>query len=168
MAISNAPHSPILYFAYGSNMDTERITDRKRCPQARYVCVAKLRGQKLAITRESSDEDRHGVADIVPSKRHVVWGVVWELTREDLERLDIQEGTRTGAYQRTQIRVVERSSGREISCETYVVPDNRRAAVQIPTTKCYLRHLLRGAKQHELPSHYRSKLRRLWDAGKGD
>lgn len=39
------------YFAYGSNMNWQQMT--QRCPSARFVSVARLPEHKLAITRQS-------------------------------------------------------------------------------------------------------------------
>jgi hypothetical protein len=154
----------MLYFAYGSNMDTVWIRQSIRCPAAEFVCVAKLSGSRLAFTRKS--KDGHGVADAVPNPRAVVWGVVWRLNQDDLARLDKREGAkaRKPKYVRRPVSVQQLNTGKKLACQTYFVPAGLRKAQEVPTTKEYLGHLLDGARQHGLPKHYVAKLRRLWQS----
>jgi len=84
------------YFAYGSNMDHEQIISR--CPSANYVGVGFMPDYKLAFTRNSRNWNS-AVADVLISPSDVVWGVVYELSMEDLNKLDIHEG-HPNIYQR--------------------------------------------------------------------
>jgi len=79
----------VLYFAYGSNLDFAQM--KGRCPSARSVGVAKLPGRRLAFTRWSGGR-KGAVADAVADPAGEVWGVVFEITAEDLEMLDRCEG----------------------------------------------------------------------------
>jgi hypothetical protein len=83
----------VLYFAYGSNLDFDQM--KSRCPSARFAGVAKLPGRRLAFTRWS--ESRKGaVADAVADPASEVWGAVYEITAEDLGKLDGHEGFTPG------------------------------------------------------------------------
>ena len=154
----------MLYFAYGSNMESGRIKAADRCPGAELVCVAKLTDHKLAFTRKS--KDGHGVADAVPTKRAVVWGVVWRLTCKDVDRLDKREGAKAAQpkYVRRAVSVCRFDGGEGLPCETYFVVDNQREKQEVPSTKKYVGYLLDGARKHKLPRHYITKLRTLWKA----
>ena len=77
------------YFAYGSNMDEEHM--KTRCSRARYLGRGVLTNYKIAFTRYSSKWDS-SVADVVASQGEVVWGVLYELSEEDLLKLDRFEG----------------------------------------------------------------------------
>ena len=156
--------STMLYFAYGSNMESGRIKAANRCPHAEFVCVARLQGHRLAFTRKS--KDGHGVADAVANGRHVIWGVVWRLTVNDVERLDEREGARAAQpkYVRRPVTLRRRDDGKELSCETYFVPDEEREEQGVPSTKQYVGYLRDGAQEHKLPRHYVAKLRQLWRA----
>jgi len=70
-----------LYFAYGSNMNPERI--RQRIPDARPVGRATLRGWRLV---------ERLYADIERSRGGRVEGVLYLVTRTELHRLDAYEG----------------------------------------------------------------------------
>ena len=64
-----------LYFAYGANMDVEKMTTR--CPGAKFVGCAVLRGYRLAFTLESEFWIwKGGVGDIVKDTKGEVWGLV--------------------------------------------------------------------------------------------
>src|SRR5688572_20444348 len=144
----------MLYFAYGSNMRSSRIRAADRCPRAEFVCVAKLTGHKLAFTRKS--KEGHGVADAVPAKRAVVWGVVWRLTREDVDRLDRREGAKAASpkYIRRAVSVHGFDNSQEMTCESYFVKEDQREEQEVPSTKTYVGYLLDGAREHKLPRHY--------------
>jgi gamma-glutamylcyclotransferase (GGCT)/AIG2-like uncharacterized protein YtfP len=75
----NAPN--FLYFAYGSNMNPERI--RHRLPEARAVGRATLHGWRLV---------ERLYADIERAKGGRVNGVLYCVTPTELHRLDAYEG----------------------------------------------------------------------------
>ena len=60
---------PLLYFAYGSNLDADQM--RTRCPTARAVSQARLPDHRLAFTHPSR-RWRGGSADIVPAAGQAV------------------------------------------------------------------------------------------------
>ena len=70
-----------LYFAYGSNMNPERI--RQRIPEARPVGRATLRGWRIV---------ERLYADIEKARGGRVEGVLYLVTRTELHRLDLCEG----------------------------------------------------------------------------
>ena len=70
-----------LYFAYGSNMNPERI--RQRIPEARPIGRATLRGWRLV---------ERLYADIEKSRGSRVEGVLYLVTTTELHRLDAYEG----------------------------------------------------------------------------
>ena len=70
-----------LYFAYGSNMNPERI--RERIPMARTVGTALILGWRLK---------ERLYADIERSRGSRVEGVLYLVTKTELHRLDLYEG----------------------------------------------------------------------------
>lgn len=149
-------------FAYGSNMDSEQMTDR--CPSERKVCIAKMGGHRLAFTR-TSKKWNGGVADVLPSAGDEVWGVVYELSAGDLRRLDEYEGYKEGrpesknAYNR-QERVVLREGDTANALTAWVYLATPQPGTHRPSLE-YLRHIIKGAKENELPAPYLSKLEHL-------
>lgn len=139
----------MLYFAYGSNMDPEQMA--LRCPGSRLVGTARLPGYRLAFSRYSSKRNG-GVADVVPDPDHEVWGVVWDLSEENLAILDGFEGYDPGgtcAYSRTRIEV-ESEQG-TLEAEIYFAT---RQPNPPPPSRAYMQHLIEGAKAHGLPDDY--------------
>lgn len=64
----------------------------KRCPESRYIGTAKLHDFRFQI-------NERGFANIVPSSRHSVEGLVYRLNQTDEAKLDKNEGVPT-AYQK--------------------------------------------------------------------
>jgi gamma-glutamylcyclotransferase (GGCT)/AIG2-like uncharacterized protein YtfP len=79
----------MFYFAYGSNMNWQQM--HERCPSARFFGIAELQHHKLAFTRKSKNRGC-GVADAVSGPGQKLWGVVYEVTTLDIEKLDNLEG----------------------------------------------------------------------------
>jgi hypothetical protein len=83
---------------------------RQRCPKSSLSpFVAEARGWKLCFPRRSNRRGG-GVGSITEDQSASVWGVVFSVTKEDLQRLDTFEGVPVGAYKRELIEVVDRHS----------------------------------------------------------
>ncbi len=91
----------MLYFAYGSNLDWKQM--RERCPSAVFVCKAKLKDHRLDFTRYSCKR-KGGVADVVPEEGHDIWGVVYQISEQDVVLLDRCEGFKPGRQENSYIR----------------------------------------------------------------
>jgi hypothetical protein len=89
------------YFAYGSNMDLEQM--RRRCPDSKLAGVAVLEDHQIGFTRFSVNRNS-AVADVLVSPGRQVWGILYEVSTADLEKLDIAEGVPT-AYRRSELTV---------------------------------------------------------------
>ena len=72
-----------LYAAYGSNMNLGQMAHR--CPDAKKIGIGIIEDYELVFAR-------NGYADISPKKSNFVPVVVWELTEECEQRLDVYEG----------------------------------------------------------------------------
>ena len=77
------------YFAYGSNMDTEQMSQPERAPSAEKVETAKLTGYEFFI-------NERGVANIRKKDGGSVFGVVFHISDEDEKALDKREGVQYG------------------------------------------------------------------------
>src|SRR5260370_38877209 len=81
----------VRYFAYGSNMLTARL--RERVPSATAIGIGQLVGHALRWDKRSwRDGSGKCDAEATSRKGDVVWGVVFELDREDKPALDKAEG----------------------------------------------------------------------------
>ena len=79
----------VKYFAYGSNLDLRQM--KMRCPLSKLVSKGLLSGHSLTFNKYSSGWDG-GVADVIRDKDSEVWGLVFEISESDLEKLDRYEG----------------------------------------------------------------------------
>jgi len=79
----------MLYFAYGSNLDPAQM--RERCPESTVVGLASLADYRISFPRYSNRWGG-GTASIQLAHGETAWGVLYELTDEDLAKLDGFEG----------------------------------------------------------------------------
>ena len=127
-----------LYFAYGSNLNHEGM--QYRCPDAEPVAAATLEGWTLSF---------RGVADIEPRDGGRVQGAVWQISDDDLARLDTYEGY-PSLYGREHLLVRPRGldEADELPAVTYVMRDDYPG---LPSPG-YLETIRRGYGQWELPT----------------
>lgn len=142
----------IVIFAYGSNMLTKRLTDR--CPSAKVLGPAELRGYELRWHKKSKDES--GKCDVVPAgKAALVYGVLFELDIAQKSKLDEIEGLGQG-YEEKQVEVSFKGAVRK--SQLYYA--NNIDPELTPYT-WYKALVVAGAKEHGLPADY---VRQLEDA----
>ena len=152
----------MLYFAYGSNMDSGQM--RARCPSAQFVAIAKLPDHRLAFTRHAKDRDC-GTCDGVPEPGREIWGVVFELSEADVLRMDESEGYQPGrpleanCYVREQRQVYRGGKAGE-PLVVWLYFANRQPNPPLPNA-AYKRQLVEGARFWRLPEEYQAQLRQI-------
>lgn len=152
----------MLYFAYGSNMDWERMTHRSRASTAQFLCKALLPGYRLAFTRRT--DAGTGAADIVADQGNEVWGVLYHIEPEDRVNLDLHEEVRSNQCRSETVLVhPEGERSRTLKVFTYVA--SHKLPAHQPPTRQYLEYLLNGARQARLPEDYIRKLRHIATLG---
>ncbi len=154
----------MLYFSFGSNLDPDQM--RARCPAHRVVGVAVLRDHKLVFPLFSEGWGG-GVASVQLSHGNDVWGVLFELTEEDIRALDGYEGFRApgdahNLYERDQIwvdlvRPEDGSVPRRVRAWTYLA----HTANPMRPSRRYIEAIVRGARAHKLPDDYVAQLGRI-------
>jgi hypothetical protein len=133
--------SRVLVFAYGSNMDPERM--RARVPGALPRGRARLPGHRLVIDKRGRDGSAK--ANLRREAGALVWGVTWDLRVADLAALDGHEA----GYERILVSV-ELESG---TADAHAYRSDRLAPGALPFD-WYLEHVLRGARAFGLPEDY--------------
>lgn len=151
-----------LYFAYGSNLDKAQILER--CPSAKFNCVARLDNYKIAFTRKSIKR-RCGVADAVEATGESIFGVVYDISDEDMRKLDDNEGYKgegnsKNSYNRKKsiVTAIVINGENQIQAEIYFAV--RQPAPPLPS-KEYLGLIITGAKVWGLPYEYIRKLEKI-------
>lgn len=153
------PTEPILYFAYGSNLNTGQM--RERCPSATVAFKARAEGWRLCFPRYSENR-AGGVASLEPADSSTAWGVIYSLTWEDWEALNRREGFQPGrpcaenTYCWVSLHVLD-EAGQSHEVGTYLANTKRDYR---PSRK-YLSLITSGAKEHGFPGDYRTLLEQV-------
>lgn len=103
------------YFAYGSNLSKKQM--KERCPNSKPVAIVTLHHYKLVFVGWSR-QWRGGVASIKPFRGEKILGAIYEISEEDLRRLDKYEGA-PDIYNRLKVTVTD-DFGELIEAITYV------------------------------------------------
>jgi len=141
----------MIYFAYGSNMDKEQMADR--CPSSRVIGAARLAHYTLAFTRWSRAWNS-ATADILPDREKDVYGVLYDLTLDDLKRMD-----KIADYPHSYIRqdVFVEVGTEQIPALTYVAI--RQGSFF--ASKAYRAKMVQGAATYKFPAQYMIFLKSL-------
>ena len=137
-----------LYFAYGSNMDPQRIQERINRPPAREA--AALSGYKLYFNKQADRKPGIGYANIMPTEGETVHGILYQVTECELSRIDCYERVHSGHYSRLNVTVLP-NDGQEVAAVTYIACPDKISDGLVPE-RCYLDHLLAG--KDDLPEVY--------------
>ncbi len=132
------------YFAYGSNMNEPQMSNR--CSGAISSGIARLDGYKFAL-------DYKGYATVLESATDYVWGVLWEISDDHKENLDIAEGVRNGAYKALNILVEQDNV--KIDALIYI---SLRKPNEGNRQLGYEKKVIEGAVKWNLPNSYIKKL----------
>lgn len=151
-----------LYFAYGSNMLTERL--RARCLSARQVDVGYMQNHALNFSKISNDKS--GKATPIPKDGSKLYGVLFNIDTGELEKLDRAEGAGNG-YKRVSESVQIGSQEARAEAVTYVAT---KMDANLKPYDWYRNLVLAGAIQHGLPEQHQDFIRSfevVIDADKG-
>jgi len=150
----------LTYFAYGSNLLSERL--RRRVPSARALGPARLTGFRLRFNLRGGDDSAK--CNIEPQPGGAVWGVAWSLPAAERVYLDAAESLGE-AYALQTVTLDLAGHGREAF--TYVgLPEQLGA--EYPPYAWYKAFVLAGAHEHALPDAYLAGLARVRAAADRD
>ena len=135
-----------MYFAFGSNMNPNRMRERKAFFTARVG--AKLSDYKMSFSFRRTDGC--GSGNIRPEKSSVVHGALYTLEDGGLDKLDVFEMVTQGCYRRERV-TVETLDGEKVEAATYIVTDEFYQDGLVPRSE-YLDHCLAG--KDVLPVEY--------------
>ena len=88
-----------------------------------------------------------------------VWGVLYDITDEELAHLDLTEGVLIGNYRRIEIAVTS-LAGTEAEIAAFTLVSDQRAPDLLPSDR-YMACLIAGALEHGLPAEWVEHLRRI-------
>ena len=143
-------------FCYGSNMNTERITER--CSSSCFISRAKVSGWKLVFNKKS--KDKSSKANLVyTGDKSLVWGVIFDISEDQKPLLDKAEGLGKG-YDEYKLQVIN-DLEQEIECVCYIATDPKYLDDNLKPYDWYGDFCLLGAKEHNLPKEWILTLERL-------
>jgi len=148
--IKNMAEDNEYYFAFGSNLNPDRMIQREAFFTKREHAV--LDGFKLVFAFNSGSG--FGSATLVPDKNSEVHGALYTLEKGGLDKLDIFEWVPRGGYERVDVKV-RLDNGEMKDCVAYLATHEYFKTGLIPS-RTYLDHLLKG--KDILPLEYYSFL----------
>jgi len=128
------------YFAYGSNLNQRQMLER--CPDSKPKFTATLHNYRLVFVGWSR-RWRGGIASIRPFRGEKVLGAIYEVSEEDLKRLDRYEGS---DYHRLNVKV-NNEDGEPMEAITYI---NTQQADETKPSPEYLAIMRQGYKDWRL------------------
>lgn len=140
---------PAHYFAFGANMNSAVL--RRRRIEVLSREPARLRGYRLVFDLAGSPGVEPAFANVVRHPEHDVYGVLYQLTQEQADRVDSYEGL---AYSVIEVEVEGERSGARWS-RTY---QTKRPAPGLRPSRRYLCLLCEGARENPLPPSYLQEL----------
>jgi len=145
----------VKYFAYGSNMNPERMKTRQIFFTQRKRAI--LRGYRLDFNKIAFGNPEEGYANIVEDENAIVEGALYEISDLGISKLDMYECF-PNHYDRIEV-VVETDSGNVDKAVTYIAkPDMIRQGLK--PSRDYLRHLL--AAKDIVSKNYHNRLK-VWE-----
>lgn len=132
------------FFIYADNLNPTQL--KRRAPEHKLVCKAYLPDHTIHFSRWSS-QWRCGLASVAPSAGEQVWGVVLEITEEDLKLLDEYEGeVPPGAYRHVSVTVIT-ESGEKVLVATHAA----NPIGKFKPKEHYLEWVMKGVRHWKLP-----------------
>jgi gamma-glutamylcyclotransferase (GGCT)/AIG2-like uncharacterized protein YtfP len=92
-----------LYAAYGSNMDPEQMLER--CPHSPAAGTGWLDGWRLTFGGEDLGWDG-ALPMVVPDNNGRVFVALYDVSPQDMRKLDYWESADTGLYDKIRLRIV--------------------------------------------------------------
>ena len=138
----------VFYFSYGSNMSTRRL--RERVPSATKIDIGILEEHELKFHKVGL-KDGSAKCDVIATGKTTdyVYGVVFNIREEEKPLLDQIEGLGNG-YEVKQV-LIKLENTSIIEAFTYCATNINR---QLKPFDWYKEHVLKGAKEHNLPIQY--------------
>ncbi|HJQ76919.1 MAG TPA: gamma-glutamylcyclotransferase family protein [Acidimicrobiia bacterium] len=131
-----------LYFAYGSMLDPDRISDA--APGSRFLFTAHFPETRLDFVHSGNGP----VPTLIKEGGHTVWGGVFEIPGDQVASLTAAE-REEGRVPGFDVKAVDRE-GNKYDCLTFVAVDPPNG--QLRPSPEYLAAMVKGARHWKLPA----------------
>jgi len=139
----------VYYLAYGSNLHPLRL--QARAPSARASAVVPMPGQRLTFHKRS--KDLSGKCNLLQDKSSQAYGVLYEMSPEDMQKLNKHEGP---GYIQLQTKV--ELQGQVYFAITYIAQRDSIAEGLSPY-HWYKELVATGAEYYGFPNPYIANIR---------
>ncbi len=147
----------MFHFGYGSNLSTEFVNE-ELIPSAKLVMKAYLPNFEVRFPFWSP-EKQAGYSGIMEAPGELVHGVLFEVTEQELIRLDNMEAVYKDRYKRMTYMVLG-EDGEFYPADLYRVIDPQGP---FPPARDYVDIMLKGARELEMDPDYISKIEGFYD-----
>ena len=142
-----------LYFAYGSNMLTRRLS--RRTHSAAAVATAHVEGYRLAFDKVSTDGSGKCTIEPTGNVADRVWRVLFRIATAESADLDDAEGLGHG-YRKGEVEAVAATA--RTQAVAYFATQRQPALCPYDWYKAFV---VQGAIEHQLPADYIERLRSI-------
>lgn len=143
-----------VYFAYGSNMFSRRLTTKERAPSAVPIGTGYVSNRRLTFDKVSSDGSGKCDIETTSNLGDRVYGVLLKISLAEKASLDRAEQLGRG-YKEEQVQVVA-PNGETYEAIAYVAT---RKDPALRPYHWYKALVIAGATEHKLPTEYVEWLR---------
>lgn len=144
----------VLHFGYGSNMSESYM--RQYTPSLKYVMNAQLPNFEIQF-RKYSKNMGGGISSIIEKPGGMVYGVLYYITKEEMDALDILEDVPLGIYKRETFQVLG-DDGKWYAADLYRVTNPKGP---YEPAKKYLDLMIRGASEHNINQDWIETLKKM-------
>ena len=135
-------------------MSSKRL--KSRIGSAKMIGIGILHNHHLEFHKISS-KDQSGKCDVVASESNIVYGVLFEIDKEQKTKLDEREGLGKGYAEKTvAVELIE--SGESICAVTYYAT---KTDPKLKPYTWYKKHVLTGATEAKLPASYIARIKNV-------
>lgn len=132
-------------FLYADNLNPSQLS--RRAPEHKFVSLAYLPDHTIQFCRWSS-QWRCGLASVVPSPGERVWGILADVTDEDMKLLDaFEQDVPDGAFRHVPVTVVTDQEEKQLAIAHIANPIGKFKPKQH-----YLDFVLKGVTHWKLPA----------------
>ena len=144
----------VLHFGYGSNMSESYM--RQYTPSLKYVMNAQLPNFEIQF-RKYSKNMGGGISSIIEKPGGMVYGVLYYITKKEMDALDILEDVPLGIYKRETFQVLG-DDGKWYAADLYRVTNPKGP---FEPAKKYLDLMIAGASEHNINQDWIETLKKM-------
>ncbi len=144
----------VWYFAYGSNMQPATFAGRRGIAPTQAL-PARAPGWRLVLDKPPLIPVGESFANLRAEEDAETFGVLYEITADDLAHVELTEGVLIDNYRRVEIAVTPLG---ESPRQAFTLVSDKRAPELLPSDR-YMALIVEGAEHHGLPPEWIVMLR---------